>query len=332
MLTKSLLASILILNLFACVDKNNEQEVWIYTSLYKDTIAEMTPKLEKAIPGVKVNWYQAGSEDIAAKVNTELMAGTPKADLLISSERFWYQELHDNGKLQTFKPTAYDQFYDELKNPENTFHIASIPVMVIVYNNEVITETEAPKSFLDLTQDKYKDKICGGSPLSSGTSFTTMAALQSKYGWDYFKKLKSHNALLEGGNSAVMRRIQNKERPIGWVLLENVLRFQNDDPRLKVVYPTDGSITQFNTLAILKKESPNELVEKVANWIFSSEGQDIILKSYMYSPLKGYKAPVGAPEFDVIREKAFPWTLNLIHEITKNRSQLKDEFSQIMFK
>lgn len=320
------------LSLFSCFNNQDKNEVWIYTSLYKDTIAEMTPVLEKKFPDIKIYWYQAGSEDIASKVNTELMTGEAKVDLLISSERFWYQELHDLNKLHKFKPDTYEQFQEELKNPEETFHIASIPVMIIAYNNEVITETDAPKNFSDLVETKYKDKVTGGSPLSSGTNFTSMVALQEKYGWDYFKKLKDNNILLEGGNSAALRRIQNKERPIGWVLLENVLRFQKDDTRLKVIYPSDGVITQFNTLAIMKKQSPRENVEKIANWIFSDEGQNIIIKSYMYSPIKNFKTPEGALDYNQLKNNSFQWTTEIIKKTTINRSKLKDEYSEIMFK
>jgi iron(III) transport system substrate-binding protein len=185
--------------LTSCFNSDKRTEVWIYTSLYKDTIAEMTPALEKKFPDIKIQWYQAGSEDIASKINTELLAGEAKADLLISSERFWYQELSDNKQLHTFKPDHYEHFLDEIKNPEMTFHVASIPAMVIVYNNEAITDQEAPKTFKDLVDGRLKDKVNGGSPLASGTNFTTMAALQTKYGWDYFKKLKANNTLLEGG-------------------------------------------------------------------------------------------------------------------------------------
>lgn len=326
---------LLILSLFfvfACSKKDNRTEVWIYTSLYKDTIAEMTPKLEKAFPDIKVNWFQAGSEEVAAKVNTELMAGEPKVDLLISSERFWYQELSDNGKLHAFKPQAYDAFYDDLKWPDGTFYVASIPVMVLVYNNEVIKAGEAPKSFLALTENKYKDKITGGSPLASGTNFTTVAALQKKYGWDYIQKLKANNFLFDGGNSAVIKRIQNKEKPIGWVLLENVLRFQNEDKRLQVIYPEDGVVTQFNTMAITKKNASREAAEKIANWIFSDDGQEAMINSYMYSPVKGFKDPKAAPPFMEIKAKSFAWTTELIKEITAKRSEIKEKFSSIIFK
>ena len=318
--------------MFSCSKKDDRQEVWIYTSLYKDTISEMTPKLEKAFPKIKINWYQAGSEEIAAKVNTELMAGEPKADLLISSERFWYQELSDTGKLHAFQPKAYNDFYDDLKWPEGTFYVASIPVMVLVYNNEVIKVDQAPKSFLALTESRFKDQLSSGSPLSSGTNFTTLAALQKKYGWDYFKKLKANNFLFDGGNSAVVKRIQNKEKPIGWVLLENILRFQKQDPRLQVIYPEDGVVTQFNTLAITKKNKPREVEQQIADWIFSQEGQQAMINSYMYSPLKGFPPPLGAPDFLQLKTKAFSWTAELIKEITKNRSQLKEDFSNIVFK
>lgn len=64
----------------------------------KTLLPRLHPNSKKAFPHLKIHWFQAGSEDIATKINTELMAGEAKADLLISSERFWYQELHDNGK------------------------------------------------------------------------------------------------------------------------------------------------------------------------------------------------------------------------------------------
>jgi iron(III) transport system substrate-binding protein len=204
--------------------------------------------------------------------------------------------------------------------------------MVLVFNNEVIKLEQAPKSFLDLTESRFKDQISGGSPLSSGTNFTTLAALQKKYGWDYFKKLKANNFLFDGGNSAVVKRIQNKEKPIGWVLLENILRFQKQDPRLQVIYPEDGVVTQFNTLAITKKNKSREVEQQITDWIFSQEGQQAMINSFMYSPLKNFQAPQGAPAFLELKAKAFAWTPDLIKEITKNRTLLKEEFSNIVFK
>lgn len=316
----------------SCENKDSRKEIWIYTSLYKDTIADITPKLEATFPHLKINWYQAGSEEIAAKVNTELIAGAPKADIMISSERFWYQELSDSGRLHSWKPTQYDTFLDEYKNPLGTFHITSIPIMVLVYNSEVIKDEDAPKNFKQMIDPKYKGLITGGSPLASGTAFTTVLALHQLYGWDFFHALKKNGFLFDGGNSAVIKRIQTKERPIGFVLLENVLRFQNDDKRLRIIYPDDGVVTQFNTMGIPKKDEPMDDTLKLAEWFFGQDGQEAMTRSFMHSPIKGFAPPVGAPSMEKLKEKSFPWTLELIKELTEKRFEIKESYVEIMFK
>lgn len=316
----------------SCQKNDGKKEIWIYTSLYKDTIADMNPRLEKAFPGVRINWYQAGSEEIAAKVNTELIAGVPKADILISSERFWYQELSDSGKLVKWQPSLFDQFSDEYKYPESTFYVVSVPVMVLAYNSEAIKDEDAPKSFKEFTRPMYKGLLTGGSPLASGTAFTTVLALQNKYGWDYFHELKKNEFLFDGGNSAVIKRIQTKERPVGFVLLENILRFQNDDKRLKIVYPEDGVVTQFNTMGIPKKDSPMGDTLKIADWFFTQEGQETMTRSYMHSPLKNFPPPPGAPSLEELKVKAFPWTPSLIKSLTEKRFDIKEKYVEIMFK
>lgn len=321
-----------LLFIIACNKQEGKKEIWIYTSLYKDTIADMNPRLEKAFPHLKINWYQAGSEEIAAKVNTELIAGVPKADILLSSERFWYQELSDSGKLVSWKPSQFDQFDEAYKNETGTFHVVSVPIMAIVYNSDVVSESDAPKNFSEFTNPKYKRMLNGGSPLASGTAFTTILALQQKYGWDYFHKLKANGFLFDGGNSAVIKRIQTKERPIGFVLLENVLRFQNEDKRLKIVYPDDGVVTQFNTMGIPKKDGPMDDTLKLADWFFTKDGQEAMTRSFMHSPMKDFSPPVGAPTLTELKKKAFPWTEGLIKELTEKRFDIKETYVEIMFK
>lgn len=317
--------------LLSC-QSQSDKEIWIYTSLYKDTIADVTPRLEKAFPGTKIKWYQAGSEEIAAKVNTELIAGVPKADILISSERFWYQELSDSGRLVSWKPAQFESFRPEYQNPAGTFHIVSVPIMVLAYNSDAINPEDAPRSFRDLTNPKYKGLATGGSPLASGTAFTTVLALYKKYGWEYFHDLRKNNFLFDGGNSAVLKRIQTKERPLGFVLLENVLRFQNDDPRLKIIYPGDFVVTQFNTMGIPKKENPRPEVLKIAEWFFTEDGQEAMTRSYMHSSLKDFPPPAGARDLSLLKEKAFLWTDPLIHELTEKRFEIKENYVEIMFR
>lgn len=317
--------------LFISAVAQAKTELWIYTSLYKDTIADIQPQLEKKFPDIKFNFYQAGSEEVAAKVNAEELAGGTKADVLISSDRFWYEDLAKQKKLALYKAKAAEKISADLKNPEGYYSTVSIPVMVLAYNNEAVPEAKAPKTFKEMTDPKWKGKFSTGSPLASGTNFTTVAFLQKTYGWDYFKSLKQNETISEGGNGAVIRRLQTKERPVGWVLLENVLRFQDTDKRIKFILPEDGAVLQNNIIAIVEKSKSKEAAQKFVEWMYGPEGQAAMTKSFMYSPIPGFAAPKGAPELKHVLAKAKPWSAALIKEFMNEREKIKDNYSKIMF-
>lgn len=322
--------NIIFILLLSCTSKN-ENEVWIYTSLYKDTISDIKPKLEKDFPQITFKFFQAGSEEIAAKVNAEIMAGGTMADILISSDRFWYEDMAREGVLAIYKTDRTKQIPTRFRHPQGYYNTLSLPVMVLAYNNDVFKEKSVPQKFSELTQPKWKGLFSTGSPLASGTNFTTVAFLSKKYGWDFFEKLQKNETISAGGNSAVVRRIQSKERPIGWVLLENLLRFQGKDTRLKTIFPKDGVVLHNNVLALTKKGGDREKIKRVADWLFSQKGQEAMTRSYMYSPFPDISAPKGAPQFKTLQKNSFPWSPEFIDYVVKSREKIKEKFAEIMF-
>lgn len=329
---KNLLLLVLVfLVSFGCSKKSDKETVWIYTSLYKDTVNDIKVKMEKDFPNIDIKIYQAGSEEVAAKVQTEALAGKIQADILISSDRFWYEDMAAQGALLSYRPVGTDAVESHFKNPGGFYTAVSLPVMVMAYNSEAITEVEAPKSFLELKSPKWKDKISSGSPLASGTSFTTVAFLSKKYGWDYYAALRKNNYISEGGNSGVIRRLQSKERPVGIVLLENILRLTVSDPRIKLIVPTDGAIMQANVLAIVKKNGEQGAAKKVADWMFAKAGQESMVQSFMYATMPDYSAPNGAPPLAELLKTAQPWSEEFLSSTMKEREEIKNQFSKIIF-
>ena len=134
----------------------SSNKLWVYTSLYKDTINELKPELEKEFPGVEFKFFQAGSEEIATKVNAEMMSGNVQADVMISSDRFWYEELEMAGKLYQYSSIRAKDIPASLKSSKSYYSTLSLPVMVLCYNSDIVKEDMLPKSFKDLELDKYK--------------------------------------------------------------------------------------------------------------------------------------------------------------------------------
>lgn len=319
------------LSLCACTNKNSDKTVWIYTSLYKDTVSDIQPQLEKEFPDIKFNIYQAGSEEVAAKVQAEELSGKIQADILIFSDRFWFEGMALKNKLLKHSPKNSEKVISTFKNPDEFYSAVSYPVMVLAYNSEVITDKEAPRTFKELSNPKWKGKVSLGNPLASGTAFTSVAFLFKSYGWEYFKELRKNEIMAEGGNSGVVRRMQSKERPIGIVLLENIMRLKASDSRIKFVIPDDGAIIQSNILGIVKKEGDQVLHKKIADWFFSEKGQQAMSKSFMYPAVSGSSPPVGVPEFSSIEKTAPVWSKAFLTEILDSREKIKNEFSKIIF-
>lgn len=329
---RQILMLLLLSLLGSCQQKTDPtKELWIYTSMYKDLIAVLTPEMEKAFPGVEFHWYQAGSEEIGARANGEIMAGGLRADLLISSDRFWYEELARAGLLVQYAPAGSERVPGGLKHPQHFYTGVSIPVMVLTYNREAIKDP--PLSFLEVSAPKWNGKFTTGSPLASGTNFTTMAMLQARYGWEYFEKLKANGTISQGGNSAVIRRVQTLERPVGWVLLEDLLRLIGKDDRLGIIYPSDGVVTHANIMGIAKRgDLDRTLAKRVADWMLSPKAQELITqKGYMYSTIPGFMEPPGARPLSELMKNAFPWDQAFIDKTTENRLEIKDRFMEIMF-
>jgi iron(III) transport system substrate-binding protein len=305
-----------------------KKEIWIYTSLYKEVVAEMDPIVKAAIPDAEIKWFQGGSENVASKLNAELAAGNPKADLILTSDPFWYFELKQNGKLLRYESPAAKDVPVELKDPDHAFVTVRIPMMVLGYNSEALKPEELPQTWKDLSQAKWKDKISIGSPLESGTSFTAVALLSKTFGWEYFAELRKLDLVAAGGNSSVITRIETHERPIGVVLLENILKAQNKGSPVRAVYPKDGSIPVPSPIAILQTTKHPELAKKIYDWFFSQVAQTAIVHSGMYSPLPKFASPANAKSWTEVTR--MHWSPALLAQLYAARDQIKAKFSEVV--
>src|SRR5687768_14945870 len=95
---------LLAISLAACSPKSNKTELWVYTSTFKEVLAIYDPVLKKELPDIEIKWFQSGSENVASKIMAELSGGGTKADMMITSDLFFYQELKKEKQLRPIKP------------------------------------------------------------------------------------------------------------------------------------------------------------------------------------------------------------------------------------
>ncbi|MCY6485127.1 ABC transporter substrate-binding protein [Clostridium aestuarii] len=301
-------------------------KLMIYTSIYPDIIESVKPALQEAFPNLEIEWFQGGTEKVVTKLTGEIEANKVSADLLMVADPSYYLTLQDQDLLLKYDaPNRKDVQY---KDEEGYWTGVRISNMIIAYNTDKVKDEEAPKSFKDLLNPKWKDKLAMPNPLLSGTAFVTAGAISDAFGWDYFEKLKTNGLKVEDGNSKVQNKLITGEYDVGIILEENILKMADKGEPLKVVYPEDGVVVVPSPIAIFKTCENPEAAKAVENWWLSKEGQEAIVKGWMHSVRNDVVPPKGAPEFKTFGDRAFKvdWA-----KLAKDNEQMKETFrSKVM--
>lgn len=296
--------------------------VMIYTSIYPDIVEQVKPALKKAFPDLDIQWFQAGTEKVMAKVAGEIEANKVQADLLMVADPSYYLTLKEKNLLLKYDaPNRKDIKLN--KDDEGYWTGVRVSNMIIAYNTAKVSAADAPKSFKDLLDPKWKGRIAMPSPLLSGTAYVTVGALADKYGWNYFEALKANGLKVEEGNSAIQNKLVRGEYYAVIILEENILKMADKGEPVKVIYPEDGTVVIPSPIAIFNSSKNQDAAKAVLDWWLSKEGQEVVVKGWMHSVRDDIQAPKGAPALKTFSEKAVKtdWL-----KLSKETEKVKEAF------
>jgi iron(III) transport system substrate-binding protein len=324
-------ALVLITTLFSLSCSSDKNVVWVYTSIFPETLEKFEAALKKKYPDLKIKWFQNGSENVAAKLALEQLAGDVKADLVVTADIFWFKKMEEQGFWDSYKPNLSYDVPDEFEGKDGTFTTPRISVMAMGYNKQYVNEADAPKSFQELADSKWKGKVSSGSPLESGTNYALMINLANRYGYEFLTKLRENDLMAAGGNSAVLKRIVTGERPVGLILIESLLNEQKNNPNIGIIYPQDGVIFAPGPMGIPKAAKNKDGAKKVYDFLMSDEGQRISVEGLVHVPDPNVGAPAGAKPLAELKTNAFDFSEKFMAFVKAEEKNFKDKFANIMF-
>lgn len=317
--------------------KTNRSSIWIYSSIYKDVIEKMSPSLDAWLQqkmgdrAPRVQWYQGGSEAIAAKITLEQFTGRTQADVVMTADPLWYLELKHQGLLLKYESPAHRSLPAAWVDKDQMFAMSRFATMVIAHPRKTPESMQAgsrPKSWKDLTQEKYKNLLSVGNPLESGTNFLSLSILEQRLGSSFLEALSENHILAAGGGSSVLNRIETGEKPIGIALLENILKVQKKGIAIEAVYPEEGLIPIPCPMAILKSTRNVEASQNVYDFFFSPEAQKLFAENGMYTPTG--ISPLGAKPFEEIKAELLSVTPEMLETLSKERERLQGTFKHFV--
>src|SRR6187455_95856 len=258
--------------------KKEGKVVW-YTSVDLKLSEQIGKAFEAKYPGVACKVERTGAERLLQRIGQEYTANVHAVDVVNSSDASHLVYWKDQGMLAPYVPGDVAKFYPaEHKDTDGTFASFRVFLCVIAYNTNLVKKEEAPKSFADLLDPKWKGKIIKAHPGYSGTIMTATYQVSRDLGWEFFEKLAQQNILQVQSAADPPKKLALGERAIQADGVEYLI-FQEKEKGQPVepVYATEGSPLIVGPTGMFKA-APNPNAAKLfCNYSFTPECQQLII-------------------------------------------------------
>lgn len=322
--------------LVACGDSESSStdgkvgKVNLYSPETPDMTRELADAFEEHIGG-SVNVQYAGTNVLVNRMIAEI--DNPQADVWYGGGGILpFEAAVDKGIIAPYTPDmAKDWDVVEngikVKHQDNLYTGVEVFVLGFVYNTELVSEDEAPKTWDDLLDPKWKGKIQFSNPAASGTAtlmvLSQMMERGEEEGWEYFEKLMEQANATPDSGSGPTKAVAMGEAHIGvgfdFMAYEQKAKGETVD----FILP-DKTPVLVNPVSLVK-DGPNPKGGKqFIDFLLSKEGQQILANWY-HIPIN----PEVESKTPLTLEKVKPNAMDLdIDWVNENYDRVRNEWKE----
>lgn len=259
--------------------KKEGKVVW-YTSIDLKLSEAIGKAFEAKYPGIACKVERTGAERILQRIGQEYASNVHAVDVVNSSDASHLIYWKDKGLLAPYLPEDVAQFYPaEHKDADGTYASFRVFLCIIAYNTTLVKKEEAPKSFADLLDPKWKSKIVKAHPGYSGTIMTATYQMQRDLGWGFFEKLAAQNVMQVQSASDPPKRLALGERAVMADGVEYLIFAEKEKNQpVEPVYATEGTPMIIGPNGLFK-DAPNPNAARLfQSFCFSGECQQLCIE------------------------------------------------------
>lgn len=251
-----------------------EKEITFYSSLQPPQIEPFSRAFQKRYPFIKVNPVRLSGSRVVTRIQSEMNGGRNLVDVVnVSGEEA--AALKKVGTLDPYHSPQREFYPPGARDKEGYFSVVSLITMVLGYNSNMVKKADAPKSYDDLLQPRWR-----GQMFLDNEAFDWFAVLLKHFGREkgvqYMRALAKQDVTLIRGRTAQAQLLVAGEKPIAIVQSGNTML----DYKAKGA-PVDLSILDpymaLSNYIMLAKHAPHPHAAALfIDWSLGEEGQQLM--------------------------------------------------------
>ena len=255
-----------------------EGQVNYYTSTDLPVAEKVAKAFEAKYPGIAVRVERSGAERVFQRIGQEYASNIHAVDVVNSSDAAHFIVWKRDGILAPYVPEDVARYPAEHRDVDGQFASFRVWLSIIAYNTNLVKPEDAPKSFADLLDPKWKGKIVKAHPGYSGTIMTATYQMQRDLGWSYFEKLAKQNIMQVQSSADPPKKLDLGERAVMADGNEyNIFQLKEAGRPVEPVYATEGSPLIIGPNGIFKS-SPNPNAARLfQSFCLGREAQQLII-------------------------------------------------------
>ncbi|WP_421991578.1 ABC transporter substrate-binding protein [Roseococcus sp.] len=233
-----------------------EGEITWYSGQYSADSSEAVGRAFNArYPGVRCNVVRTTSQVAFQRLSQDARAGVAQCDVLSSTNGGHYIQLKRQNRLMQYRPANAEGLLPVLRqpDPDNFFQSTFLGIYLLGHNTSLVSEAEAPKSWADILDPKWKDRLAVGHPGYSGAIGLWALQMRNMFGNDFLRRFEANKPQVGRSSIDPVTMMTAGERPVGVAVpsASTLFAASRGNP-LKVIYPTEGVIAAMSPSAIIR--------------------------------------------------------------------------------